>query len=208
MLKQIDTLIGLSVVMLVVSIFITIITQIFSSLLGLRGKNLASALEAMIYKIDPDITANVKGLAKQLADRVLTHPAVSDSMLSMKKAWPMAWKRASAIRPDELLDVLKRIAVNCSTSLTGVILSPPPATNSAVTGFRLKTVVVSNSLAGIWRTEGSFFNPDLMTDCGSQTAYTWQMFKTELDKLAYGAMATTEWIRGSTVFHRKASAAP
>jgi hypothetical protein len=124
MLKQLDTLIGLSVVMLVVSLFITIITQIFSSLLGLRGKNLADALEAMAHQIDPDIDKNVKGLAKELADQVLTHPAVSDSMLSMRRDWPIAWKRASAIRPDELLDVLKLIGGNTSVAVD----SPPPNT--------------------------------------------------------------------------------
>jgi len=111
MLKQLDIVIGLSVVMLIVSLLITIITQFVSCLLGLRGSNLSDALEAMIFKIDPDMDAQVKGLSKKLADQVLTHPAVSDSVLSMAKDWPLAWKRATAIRPEELLDVLKQIAV-------------------------------------------------------------------------------------------------
>jgi hypothetical protein len=110
MLQQLDTVIGLAVVMLVVSLLITIITQFFSCLLGLRGSNLSDALEVMIGKIDPDMDGKVAGLAKKLADQVLTHPAVSDSVLSMAKNWPLAWKRASAIRPEELLDVLHRIA--------------------------------------------------------------------------------------------------
>src|ERR1022692_4187180 len=87
MLKQLDTLIGLSVVMLVISLLITIVTQIISNLLGLRGNNLSDALEAMAHRIDPKIDDQVTGLAKKLADKVLTHPSISDSMLSMSRKW-------------------------------------------------------------------------------------------------------------------------
>lgn len=110
MLKQLDVLIGFVVVMSVVSLLITIITQMISATLGLRGRNLADALKAMVRKIDPKIDGQVKDLTSQLADKVLTLPAISGSMLSMSRQWPVAWKRASAIRPDELLEVMKGIA--------------------------------------------------------------------------------------------------
>src|SRR5437016_5323835 len=110
MLKQLDTLVGFAVVMSVVSVLITIITQMISSTLGLRGKNLADALEAMFLKLDPKLNEQVQGLASQIADKVLTQPVISDSMLSISKKWPAIWKRASAIRPDELLDLLKDTA--------------------------------------------------------------------------------------------------
>ena len=98
-------------VMSVVSLLITIITQMISAALGLRGRNLADALGAMMHKIDPDIGSQVKDLAGQLVDKVLTEPVISDSMLRMSRGcWPMVWKRASAIRSDELLRVLKDIA--------------------------------------------------------------------------------------------------
>jgi hypothetical protein len=106
MLKQLDTVIGFVVVISLVSLMITIITQMVSSLLGLRGKNLADALEAMIHKIDPKIGEQ----AKALIDQVLTRPVISDSILSMRKNWPIAWKRATAIRPDELIQILQEIA--------------------------------------------------------------------------------------------------
>src|SRR5579864_47026 len=109
MLKQLDTLIGLAVVMTLVSLLIMTITQMISAFLGLRGKNLADALEAMLYKIDPKINDQVSNLGKNLADQVLTRPVISDSTFSMKKGWPVMWKRASAIRPDELLQVLRDI---------------------------------------------------------------------------------------------------
>jgi hypothetical protein len=109
MLRQLDTLIGFVIVMLLASLLVTIITQIVSSALGLRGRNLADALVAMICKIDPDIKLQ---LATMLIDKVLTHPVISDSVLSMssKKKWPIGWKRATAIRPDELVQILKDIA--------------------------------------------------------------------------------------------------
>jgi hypothetical protein len=117
MLQQLDTLIGFAVVMSVVSLLITISTQMISSLLGLRGSNLADGLAAMLHKIVPALEPKVR---KELIDHVLTRPVLSDSLLSMSDsrwdkipvvAWfRKRWKRASAIRPDELLDVLKDLA--------------------------------------------------------------------------------------------------
>lgn len=112
MLKHLDTLIGFVVVMSLLSMLIMTITQILSALFGLRGKNLADALQAMLYKIDPTINDNFTNLGKSLADHVLTRPVISDSTLSMKKSWPTLWKRASAIRADELLEILKDIAAS------------------------------------------------------------------------------------------------
>ncbi|MBU6408804.1 MAG: hypothetical protein KGR98_00320 [Verrucomicrobia bacterium] len=117
MLQQLDTLIGFVVVMSVASLLITLITQMICSLLGLRGSNLADGLEAMLHKMDPALDAQAR---KELIDHVLTRPMLSDSMLSMSEsAWdgiPLAgwlrkrWKRASAIRPEELLEALQEIA--------------------------------------------------------------------------------------------------
>ena len=120
MLKQLDTLIGFVVVMAVVSLLITVITQVVSTLLGLRGKHLADALEAMIHKIDPTINDRIQGSAKELAKWILIHPVLSDSVLSMRaNAWDgiplVAWVRermrvACAVRPDELFQVLQDVA--------------------------------------------------------------------------------------------------
>lgn len=120
MLRQLDVLIGFAVVMTIVSVLITIVTQIISTTLGLRGKNLADALEVMMHKIDPSINQQVNNLAKQLSNRVLTHPVISDSILSMRtnifdripilSALRRRWKIASAIRADELLAILQDIA--------------------------------------------------------------------------------------------------
>jgi hypothetical protein len=120
MLNQLDTLIGFAVVMAVVSLLITIVTQMVSAALGLRGKYLADALETMIHKIDPTITDKVHNLGKQLSKWILMHPVLSDSILPMNPKWldeipGIAWLRnrwriASAIRPDEFFQVLQDIA--------------------------------------------------------------------------------------------------
>jgi hypothetical protein len=119
MLHSLDTLIGFAVVMSVVSLLIMLITQAVSAAFGLRGKNLSDALEAMLHKIDPAINDQSKDVAKRLADAVLTTPVISDSTLSMCKRWPVTWKRASAIRPDELLQVLGDIASGKASPTSG-----------------------------------------------------------------------------------------
>ena len=113
-----------------VSLLITILTQMMSSLLGLRGKNLADALEAMILKLDPQVNQQAAGLAHKLADQVLTHPVISDSILSMKGRWPMLWKRATAIRPQELLGILRHLAGDTSAPD-----APPQTTAEAAARF-------------------------------------------------------------------------
>jgi hypothetical protein len=120
MLNQLDTLIGFAVVMAVVSLLITIVTQMVSAGLGLRGKYLADALETMIHKIDPTINDQVHDLGEQLAKWILTHPVLSDSGLPMSPngwdqipliAWlRRRWRIASAIRPDELFQILQDVA--------------------------------------------------------------------------------------------------
>ncbi len=69
-------------------------------------------------------------------------------------------------------------------------------------------MVVSNSLAVVFSTAGRCLSPARIQDCGTQSAYSDCRFKTLLDRQPYGAMATTKCTRGSTVFQRRARAAP
>ena len=157
MLKQLDTLIGFVVVMSIVSLLVTIITQMISSLLGLRGKNLSDALQVMMHRINPNIAPDV---AQQLAGHILTRPVISDSMLSMSsKIWDkvpiLAWfrrrsKTASAIRPDELLDLVRDVAggvagidpakaqalQGTATALLTNLNLANPETSNAITAFK------------------------------------------------------------------------
>ncbi len=151
MLKQLDTLIGLAVVFSLVSLLITIVTQMVSAFLGLRGRNLANALEAMLHRLDPQINQEVASLGRELANDVLTRPAISDSMLSMSRSWPLAWKRASAIRPHELLVMLQSIAGETTPSdqppktaaeaaarVLKRLDTPTPATTEALSALKAK----------------------------------------------------------------------
>jgi hypothetical protein len=132
MLKQLDAFIGLVVVMSVLSLLITAATQLVSAVLGLRGKNLADALEAMIHKIDPEFDSQVRGLSRQLVDHILTHPVISDSALSMSAPWTTTWKRASAIRSNELYEILQDIAFRDAAQQRAASATSPSITANAV----------------------------------------------------------------------------
>ena len=157
MLKQLDTLIGFAVVMLVVSLLIMIVTQMVSSLLGLRGKNLADALQVMMNKIAPTIPP---GPAQELAKEILTHPVISDSAMSMAPKWwdriwvlgwfRQKWKVASAIRADELHELIKDIAASTgplkatANNVLSGLAKPDKATSDAIAAVQNQL----NTLAG------------------------------------------------------------
>ena len=123
MLQQLDTAIGFSVVMLMLSLLVTAAVQVISAVLDLRGKNLVRGLADLFHQIDPGLrnspaspsTVVNKILEKiahpfsnvtvgsRLAEAVATHPAISHT-----------FTRAKAIRKDELLAVLQDLR-NAST---------------------------------------------------------------------------------------------
>jgi|SRR6516165_4175784 hypothetical protein len=96
--------------MSVVSLLITLVTQAFSSILALRGKNLLDALEALFLRFAPELKSRVgendkkTNQARELAELVLKRPTISDSALSIEKSkWPESWKLATTVRADECL---------------------------------------------------------------------------------------------------------
>src|SRR6184192_3652070 len=80
MFQHIDTVIAFVVLMLVASLFITATTQLVVSLLGLRGATLRRSLVDLFETACPDQEAG--RWAKEIARRVLRHPAISDSVFS------------------------------------------------------------------------------------------------------------------------------
>jgi hypothetical protein len=74
--KTIDVLIGLSLVMLVVSLAVTAITQFLLAVLNSRGRNLGAGLANLLRQIDPKLTEK---LAQEISTGVLTHPLVAGS---------------------------------------------------------------------------------------------------------------------------------
>src|SRR5436190_2445833 len=85
MLNTIDTVIGFAVIMTVVSLLITILVQMVSSALSLRGKNLANALALTFQTIDPKIGEHAHSLAAQ----ILRDPIFSDSISRSKNRPPV-----------------------------------------------------------------------------------------------------------------------
>ena len=80
MLNTIDTVIAFAVIMTVLSLLITIVVQMVSAALSLRGKNLANALALTFQTIDP----NIGKYAHSLAAQILRDPIFSDSLLQKK----------------------------------------------------------------------------------------------------------------------------
>jgi hypothetical protein len=106
MLDSLDTLIAFVLIMLVVSLLITIAVQMVSSLLNLRGFNLAQGLKRAFAVIVP----NSEQEARKLANFVLKGRFLSDSFLP--DLWVFKpWRHATAIRPSEVFDALQRIAI-------------------------------------------------------------------------------------------------
>jgi hypothetical protein len=80
MLHSLDTLIGFVVIMTVVSLLITLVVQMVSAALALRGKNLANALSLTFQTIDPKLGKHAHALAAQ----ILRDPIFSDSLFAPK----------------------------------------------------------------------------------------------------------------------------
>jgi hypothetical protein len=80
MLNTLDTVIAFAVIMTVLSLLITIIVQMVSAALSLRGKNLANALALTFQTIDPKVGEHAHSLAAQ----ILRDPIFSDSILRLK----------------------------------------------------------------------------------------------------------------------------
>jgi len=124
MLEKLDTLLAFAVVMLGLSLIITILTQIISTFLGLRGSNLLWGIETLFNKLAPALkTAGLTPL--DLAKEILLDKSISDSTFSragdmwvigqfvmfLTGFWPGSriiprWQYATAIRPEELVRVL------------------------------------------------------------------------------------------------------
>jgi hypothetical protein len=98
MFELLDSVIAFVAILLGVSLIITVLVQAVSALLHLRGLALVKGLRELLEQAGFD---NAK--ARQLADEILCHPMISDSILP--KAWTF-FARASAIRKEELARVL------------------------------------------------------------------------------------------------------
>jgi hypothetical protein len=114
------------VIMTIASLFVTILVQMSSAALSLRGKNLANALALTFQTINPLLAEK----AHQLAARILSDPLISDSTRTDKDKnlastvnrttpWHFtditcATHLAKAVRPEEVYAALKKLAAQKS----------------------------------------------------------------------------------------------
>jgi hypothetical protein len=124
MLGYLDVLIGFAVIMLVISLLITILTQVASAMINHRGSNLRWGLRTLFANIDPKQLPNLTADADKVAEAVLTHCLVSDSWFSdnkfaqqLGKFPPLGklfrrFQLATAIRPNELTAILRHLSTN------------------------------------------------------------------------------------------------
>lgn len=75
MLKTLDVLIGLSVVMLLMSMIVTVATQFVTTMLNSRGKHLLQGLTDILRQVDPRLEP---AIAAKIARAVLLHPLIGD----------------------------------------------------------------------------------------------------------------------------------
>ena len=74
MLKTVDIFIGLSLVMLLVSMIVTVLTQAITAVLNSRGKFLMHGVADMLGQLHPEMKREI---AEEIARTALTHPLVS-----------------------------------------------------------------------------------------------------------------------------------
>ncbi len=101
MLQWLDTLIGLVVILLAVSLIIMILNQIIVALLNLRGRNLKNGVMLLLETSD----AELKAYAEKISQAALSHPLISD-----KRSRKGYMSLTTTIRPNELVAILEKLA--------------------------------------------------------------------------------------------------
>jgi len=135
MLQYLDTIIAFVVIILGVSLFITILNQMISTLLGYRGTNLLWGIKTLLGTIEPNLATK----AEQLTTKVLTQPIISDSIFSKFKDDSLLgkltkrWRLATAVSAEGLVHGLSNLAESIrksdaptATLIDGVIAKVDP----------------------------------------------------------------------------------
>ncbi len=131
-LQHLDTVIAFAVVMLLLSLLVTVLVQMVVTALYLRGKNLLWATRLLVTQIDPELGVD----ARNLAERVLRHPALSRAghtlAVAMRKqelvlALDDIRKRRGGGEEEERLGLWRRLLRRAMRRLKGISSLGPPA---------------------------------------------------------------------------------
>jgi hypothetical protein len=83
LLKTIDVLIGLTVIMLALSMVVTLLTQFGTTIVNSRGRHLRRGLADLLSQLDPGLRAasgtQRQATAAAIATAILTHPLISST---------------------------------------------------------------------------------------------------------------------------------
>jgi hypothetical protein len=109
MLVSIDILLGLSEVMLLASMAVTVLAQFVTGVINSRGRHLLYGLADLLQQVDPDIKEEV---ARHIAGTILMHPMIRDGMrrygstIHREEFTKMLMDLASGSVPEETLERL------------------------------------------------------------------------------------------------------
>jgi hypothetical protein len=123
MLESIDILIGLAVVMLVVSMGVTLITQALLDAFQSRGRYLLQGLTDLLVQVHPNIGPEC---AKQISEAILKHPVIRTARNRM----------GTAIKREDLTQLLLEFGAARAAPSTTMSASAPAGTPTVVTGAR------------------------------------------------------------------------
>ncbi len=120
-LEHLDVIISFVAIITGVSLLVTTLTQMASALFNLRGTNLRWGIATLLKQADPSLAVH----AKTIAQEILSHPVVSDSMWSdAESSLADHWQIASTIRKGELIQMLRTLARQAETPATGKPAAP------------------------------------------------------------------------------------
>lgn len=163
MLESLDLLISFAVIMTLVSLLITVIVQMTSAALNLRGRNLARGLVETFLVPAPDAAPGQQALTREQAQRLaaflLTRSGLSDSpfrtlgeltdpaaMATFSKVGnplggQVPWALASVIRPEELVEALRTLAsLGSSGGLPPGAASLVESARTVIRSFGIETI--------------------------------------------------------------------
>jgi hypothetical protein len=132
MLQSLDVLIGLSVVMLMVSMSVTLITEWALTLRGMRGKKLLEGVTALLGQIDPKLKES--DCAAQIAHQVLSHPMAAR----------VSGKLAEVIQREELIKIVLEIGAGAAQQ-TPATMAAGAGAGAAGTSATTSTAAPSNA---------------------------------------------------------------
>jgi hypothetical protein len=121
MLVSIDILLGLSEVMLLASMAVTVLAQFLTGVVNSRGRHLLYGLAHLLQQMDPDIKEEA---ARRIAGTILMHPMIRDGMrrygstIHREEFTKMLMDLASGNAPEEIME---RLGAEARERLTALL---------------------------------------------------------------------------------------